>query len=432
MFNSNRLLALWPKRVFYGWCVVGVAMMVSFTQVGEFNPVLAVFMHPLNQEFGWSRAEISAAITFGSLGGAALAPLVGPLLDRRGAQVVLVVGQLLFGGALIASALVGSLWQFYITYSVGRAVVQGVTSLAVQVAVANWFRRNRALAMGMAALGTRVGQATLPLLMQFIIGTAGWRAGFIVLGLLVWIVGVLPSAIFLRQRPEDLGLRPDGDAPLRAPVAAAKPAAAATVLEEPSWTLGQAQRTPALWLLTLAVSQASMVGAGVNLHMAPYLMDQGLSPVAAVGALSAFAATSGLGGLFWGYVVRRVPTRLTITALFLWGAAAILLLMNVQTVAGAYGFAVFYGIAFGGWHSLSQSMWADYFGRHSVGSIVGFTAPFSLAANSSGPLLAGFLFDRLGNYHAAFTFFTGAYVLAAVWMFLARPPRRPARVQAAP
>ena len=402
-------------------------MSVNFTQVGEFNPVLAIFIRPLNEEFGWTRAEISAAIAIGSIWGGVMAPFAGPLLDRRGPRLVLVAGQIFFGGAMIAAAFVQELWQFYVTYNLGRAVVLGVTSIGVSVAVSNWFQRDRAMAISIAQLGTRIGMAVLPLAVQVIIEAYGWRWGFAFLGIVVWVVGVIPSFLFLRRRPEDLGLRPDG-APEAAPVAREPGSpAAAPAAGEISWTLAEARRTPALWLLTLSTGFGYLVGGGINLHMVPYFMDQGIPSLVAVGATTVFAITAGLGSLVWGWLARRFTSRLTLAVLFLLAGATVALMLTVRTATGAYLVSAAYGCIFGGWLPLANSLWGDYFGRGSLGAITGFVAPFQLVANAAGPFVAGVLYDALGDYQIAFSLYVASYILAGIWLFLARPPRHHSR-----
>lgn len=422
MTKSDRWLALWPKRYFYGWAIVGVAMSVNFTQVGEFNPVLAIFIRPLNEEFGWTRAEMSGAIAIGSIWGALMAPLAGPILDRRGPRIVLVLGQILFGGAMLAAAFIQELWQFYVTYNFGRAVVLGVTSLGVSVAVANWFQRDRAMAISIAQLGTRIGMAVLPLAVQVIIVSYGWRWGFAFLGIMVWVTGVIPSFLFLRRRPEDLGLLPDG----RPFVFVSRELGAmskAAPVEEVSWTLAEARRTPALWLLTLSTSFGFLVAGGINLHMVPYFMDQGIPALAAVAASTVFAISAGVGSLVWGWLARRFTSRLTLAVLFLLAGAAIVLILTVRTATGAYVVAFVYGSIFGGWLPLANSLWGDFFGRRSLGAITGFVAPFQLVANASGPFMAGMLYDNLGDYMLAFSLYAASYVVAGGWLLLAHPPR---------
>jgi len=274
-------------------------------------------------------------------------------------------------------------------------------------------------------LGSRAGQAFLPIASQFVISNYGWRLGWRLLGGMVWVVAMVPSFLFLRQRPEQMGLRPDGDPP-DPPVPSPNdddtlPRPSAPT-EEPQWTLREAVRSPALWLLTLAAGQGSIVGAGVNLHLFSYLTDKGIPEYVAVGITSVLFIMGGIGGLAWGFLAERLPIRFCVSASFFLASICVLVLMQVNGTAMAFVFAISYGFILGGWNILISLMIANYFGRRSLGTITGFIAPFQLAANSVGPIAAGLAYDMTGGYVPAFIMFAVSYLLASFWMLLAKPP----------
>ncbi len=394
-------------------------------ETGEFNPVLAVFMKPMAEDMTWSRAQISLGITFGSIVGAVLAPIAGRVTDRYGPRIAMSLGQLFFGAFLFSVSFAQQIFHFYLSFSIGRGIVLGVTSLAGSVAVSNWFVRKRGRAIGLASLGSRAGQAFLPIVSQYVIYTYGWRLGWRLLGGLVWTVAMVPSFLFLRQRPEMMGLRPDGDPPtpdISASQDEGSTVQGAAVTEEPQWTLGEAIRSPALWLLTLAAGQGSIVGAGVNLHLFSYLTDKGIPEYMAVTITSTLFIMGGVGGLAWGFLAERLPIRLCVSASFFFASICVLILMQVNGTFTAFVFAISYGFVLGGWNILIGLMIASYFGRRSLGTITGFIAPFQLAANSVGPIAAGLAYDLTGGYVPAFIMFSISYVLASFWMLLAKPP----------
>lgn len=413
------------RGLFYGWIIVLTVAAAHLAETGEFNPVLAVFMKPMAEDMDWSRAQISLGITIGSIVGAVLAPIAGRVTDRFGPRVAMSLGQLFFGVFLFGVSLAEQIFHFYLTFSVGRGIVLGVTSLAGNVAVSNWFVRKRGRAIGLASLGSRAGQAFLPIASQFVISNYGWRLGWRLLGGMVWVVAMVPSFLFLRQRPEQMGLRPDGDPPdppVPSPNDDDTLPRPSTPTEEPQWTLREAVRSPALWLLTLAAGQGSIVGAGVNLHLFSYLTDKGIPEYVAVGITSVLFIMGGVGGLAWGFLAERLPIRFCVSASFFLASICVLVLMQVNGTAMAFVFAISYGFILGGWNILISLMIANYFGRRSLGTITGFIAPFQLAANSVGPIAAGLAYDMTGGYVPAFIMFAVSYLLASFWMLLAKPP----------
>lgn len=408
----------------YGWVIVGVAFVAALTEVSFYNPVLGVFVRPLQEEFGWDRLTISLAVTMGNVGGALVSPLAGAFLDRRGARLPISGGALVMGGSLIAIAFTQALGWFYIFYLLGRATAIGVIDLAVAVAVSNWFIRRRGVAMGIALLGNRAGMALLPLLVQLVVVWAGWRQAWFALGVLVLAATVFPALRYLRRRPEDLGLLPDGDP--REGVAPEAPAAAAP---DTDWTLPQAARTPAFWFVTLATSHVFLISGAVNLHQMPHLEDKGLSATLAVGVVAAFAVFGGVGGLVAGVLRDRVGSRWTMALSLITSASGIVLLIYATNPFLAYLYGVWYGLSFGVMVTMMGVIHADYFGRTALGRIRGFVAPVNIAFNAAGPPLAGWAFDVSGSYVPVFWAFAALLLLAFLWMLLASPPK--ARVTAA-
>ena len=417
-------------RYFYGWVIVAVLAVSNFAQVGAFNPVLAIFMKPFGEDFGWTRAEVSLSITIGSFAGGLVGPFAGPIIDRHGPRIVLVVCQVILGTCLLSLSLLnGSLFHFLVAYSLGRMVVQGGTQLAAQVAIANWFARLRGRAMGVSTLGTRIGQALLPAIVAFITHLAGWRYAWFFLGSIVWIIAITPSFVFLRRRPEDVGLLPDGvQAP--APDAAREDDHASDaspgrdVGAEPQWTVKEAVRTRSLWFLTFATCQSYFLGAGINLHLFPYLTDVGLSLTQAIFASSAFFAVSAFGAISWGMLQDRFPLRYCMAVGFAISAVGIVLLLMTRSLPLALTFAVVYGFSFGGLNTLTTIMWAVYYGRANVGAIAGAMLPIQLLSNAIGPFFGGWMFDQQGNYDIAFSVYAILAATAALWAFSAGTPRQ--------
>jgi len=422
LLKTDEALKRAAPKIFYGWIIVGVAWLINLASNSYFNPVLGVFVKPLADEFQWSRTSIAGAVTAGTVLGAIVSPLIGPILDRRGTKLVVVVGFSVITLCLFSLAGISSLWHFYLAYGLGRAVATGVTSLSSTVAVSNWFIKYRARAMGISITGIRAGAALMPLMVQLVIlGTGSWRISWLFLAFLVAATTVIPSLLFLRRRPEDFGLLPDGVAstPMTEGTASATSDAQA---KEVSWTLKEAMRTTSLWLLILATSQFFFVSGAVNLHLLPYLTDQGISPAMAVLSVTVLALAGAFGSVLWGLLAERLSVRWTFALGLLSSGLVVFFLLLVQSFPMAMIFAVAYGFTYGGLVGLAPVVFADYFGRASLGTIRGFATPFQLATNSTGFLFAAAVYDINKSYAVAFVVLGVAYLTAGVWTLLARPP----------
>ena len=207
----QQLPRLWPSRAYYGWAIVFTSFFISIAQVPMYGPVFSVFVKPIEDELGWSRTTITVAFTVGSLGGALLASVVGPIVDRYGARGVMGGTGLLVTAGLLAIASMSEPWHFWVAYGAARTVSVAGVGLGTSVAIANWFIRMRGRAIAIRAAGQRAGQAIVPLLILPVLLTLGWRESFVVFGVVAALFITVPSLVFIRRRPEDFGLRPDGD-----------------------------------------------------------------------------------------------------------------------------------------------------------------------------------------------------------------------------
>jgi MFS family permease len=390
-----------------------------------FGPVLGVFVKPIGDDMGWSRATIALAFTAGTFAGAVLPAIVGAFLDRRGARGVIVVSGIIVSGCTIGLALMAEPWHFWAFYGVGRGVAVAGVQLGTTVAIANWFIKKRGRAMAIGGSGLRLGQTALPLVIHAVIVAFSWRHAFGMLAVLSLIFVTIPAGLFMRRRPEDLGLLPDGEtAKLES---GGLTAAAAPQDAEVSWTLQEARRTRALWLILVAVSATFFVNGSINLHAVANFQDRGIPAVLAVSVTSIIAATSTLTTVVFGFVLERVHVRyggMLASGCYL---AAVLTIMLADSYPMAILFGLLFGVANGGWTTVERLLFADYFGRRSVGAIRGFVAPFRGAISPFGAVLAGFIRDTRGSYTLAFAIFAVMCVVAILALFLAKPPSAPAR-----
>lgn len=397
---------------FYGWVVLGCICLAGFARQGPAVAVLSVFIIPMTDAFGWSRTEIAGAVSLGGVLAAFISPLIGPILDRRGARLVLCLAVLGTGLSTMALSLTQSLVTFYLLFCFARMNWAGPFDLGLYGALNNWFVARRALATSIATLAQMSGLMVLPIVAQLAMRDGDWRDGWVAIGAIVLTVGFLPVWLFLVRRPEDLGLSPDR--------AASKAVHAAP---EPRFNRREAMRTSAFWLLSTYTVLVFPIQAGVSLHQAPHLIERGLSPVVAATVISFFSAMSAVASFSIGFLPRRWPIRglLALAALML--AIGAVGLIGVDAGAGAYIAGGVFGLGIGGIMTLLPIAWADYFGRESYGAIRGVALSLQVLAQAAGPVVSGLLRDHAGDYTNSLVLFGGLGAMAVVIALFARPPR---------
>ena len=410
---------------------MAVGVLVSFSEVAFFNPVLGVFIPEFEREFGWSRTQISLGVSAGSLVGAAFAPFFGPMIDRFGGRRFVAGGATLMALGLVLMSQMQESWQFFIIYAIGRGTASGLLGLAVGVTVAKWFVRRRGHAIGIMTLGTRMGHAVLPLSAQLIIQASGWRTATLALAGVVGVFGILPALKWLHPRPEAYELQPDGEE-WPNDRGQAEGTAYRAPAREYSWTRKQAMTTRAFYLVTFAVSLMSLAGGAINLHQIPHLIDRGLSPETAALVITMFAVFGGVGVIGEGVLDATLGSRWTMVIGLFGSAFGMIFLIAVNSVAMAFAFSAVYGLAFGLMVASNQIVFVDYFGRESAGAIRGAAMPAQLGMNALGPLIAGGAYDLTGSYMAAFVPFTLLYIVAAFGLVVAKKPVPPATRQDTP
>jgi sugar phosphate permease len=304
----------------------------------------------------------------------------------------------------------------------------GVVAMALQVVIPKWFVTKRGRAVALSGLGIMVGGTVTPLYVQWFVGVASWRIAYVVAGILVWVVSLVPAALFLRRQPEDIGLLPDGTTLPETESFAEGGDDAAVVRRldvEVSFTLREVVRFPSFYLLVIAFSLLFLVSPGLILHMIPYFADRGVDAGRAVWVLVMWSACGALGALTAGFLTERFgPRRLLTAALLLMGAGtAFLLTVDSFPIAMLWG--IYMGVLSGGvFGTLHLVVFADYYGRTSLGAIRGVVWLTQMMANAVGPLSAAIAYDIVGSYTLIFSIFAGLMLVAGVCLFLAKPPAR--------
>ena len=405
---------------FYGWTILFAAGSSMVVRNSAASLTLAVFIFPMSEDLGWSRTLIAGAASLGGLVATVASPVVGWALDRYGARTILTVSILILGLSTISLAWATAPIAFYLAYGAGSVLFSSPLNIGPSVVVSRWFVRKRGRATGILFLSHSLGMVTFPLIAGLVIKYRGWEDAWIVLGVLVWVLALGPVSMLVRQSPESVGLLPDGDLP-EEPGAGADVAAA---VEEVSWTLREAMRTPTFWLLALATGSLFLLQSGTNIHQGAYFLDQGLGVGVSAATLSVNAVFTGAGSLFWGWLVDRVPVRFTYAGVALIMAVALVLFPVADTTIEALAVAAIFGAAVGGILVVPVVAYANYFGRRSLSAIRGVTEPFVSLGQAIGAVFSGIIYDVTGSYKDAFLILSILGFATIGMLLLTRAPRK--------
>jgi len=408
---------------FYGWIIIAVTFVTMAIGVNA-RTAFSLFFPPIIGEFGWDRGVTAGAFSFGFVVSAAMSPLIGRLMDRLGPRSVMELGVALMAGGLLLAPLTTQPWHLYLT--IGVLVGAGSICLGYSgqsLYLPNWFNRRRGLAIGLAFAGVGIGSMTLLPWVQVMIDQTGWRTACTAIGLLVLVV-LAPINLLVRKRPEDMGLRPDGDG---APAASVQKAISNVVDGEwanTDWTLGRALATSRFWWLAVGYFGGLYIWYAVQVHQTKYLLDIGFSPSVAVWSLGAVSLLGIPGQIFLGHVSDRIGREWVWSiscAGFAICFAALMALADFHALALVYVMVFTQGALGYGLTSIMGAVVVEIFQGKHYGSIFGTIMATALAGGAAGPLVTGILHDLTGNYTFAFAIGIAMSGLSAAAIWLAAP-----------
>ena len=405
------------RRFYYGWRVAAAASGIEFANAATAISILTVFVNPMSLEFGWSRTEVAGATSLGAVLGAALAPFSGRLVDRFGARMILVSGGLVVALGCLYLSMAQALLGFYAAFTMVRIADQGLVKIGASVSAGKWFFRYRGRAMGMVHFGGSAGVIVMAPMVQLAITYWDWRAAWVMLAGVMLCVGVIPCALIVRRQPEDLGLEIDG-----VPGRTASDNRVELQRDAQSLSLGQVVRTPAFWFVLASLFLTSTATSGIGLHLVPHLIQQGLSPASAVGAVSIMSMSGAVAALLAGASAEKAPAKLLMVVLYLLGAASMWVLSQADTLPETYMFAILQGMVGSGINTVAPIMWASYYGRRTLGSIFGLSRAAQVVGFAVGPLASAIVFDRTGTYQGAFLSLALVAIAAAIVLAVSRRP----------
>ncbi len=414
-------------RVHYGWVVLAASFVTLGVMYGT-TLAFPVFFVALVQEFGWSRGSAASVFSLNMLVAGLSAPLVGHVVDRYGPRRVLPWGAVLLGAGLLLCALIQRLWHLWLAFGLVAALGAGILGPVAHTALlSNWFIRARGSAIGIAFAGMGAGLFVFSPLAQAAMNRVGWRGTFTLLGLLALVLLLPLTGICQRDRPEDLGIGPDGAwealRPGGQPTAREADAPEGTSLEA-------ALRSPGFWWFVACFFFTPVAMFSVATHQVAHAVDLGFDKMTAVNVLGTVGILSSVGRVLFGVLSDRIGRLVVASLSYACSGLGILVLLLITPTWGAgwlYLYAGLFGIAFGARGPIVTAMTADaYRGRH-YGTIYGLIHLSNGLGAALGPWLGGALYDATGSYRLAFSVAVGAVGCACLSLWLAGEPRPSAR-----
>jgi len=406
---------------YYGWVVVFAAGTTVFARMAPSVFVLGIFLSPMADEFGWSRTLIAGAVSVGAISSIFLSPVIGWGVDRYGSRIILTGSMLILGAAVISLAWAIVPIFFYMGFAVSRIIFHVPVQIGSGAVVSRWFIRKRGRAIGVLYLAGAIGGIVCIQVASLALSHWSIGAAWIALGVIVLAVSVVPSALLIVDRPEELGLKPDG-VPNVPPDSIMLDFESDAGPVEVDWSLREAMGTKSLWIMVAVVGVLFMTQAGVSVHIGAFYQDRGLSLTVAATAITIHGVVSGLGSLIWGAIADRAPMRWVMAVLMVLSAVSTLLLFSVHSMLGAFAVSAVIGVVAAGGNVIPPVAYASYFGRRSIGSIRGIGEMGVQVGQTIGPVLSGLAFDINGSYTVAFLTYAILALIGAMVISYSSPP----------
>ncbi|MFC2011513.1 MFS transporter [Chloroflexota bacterium] len=432
MAKKNRF-----PEIYLGWWMNLVTGISSGLGHGFNVYGMSVFFKSLSADLGLSRAATSWATGIGRLQGGIEAPITGWFSDRFGPKWVIIAGLCLICTGLVLMNFITSPWAYYIVWGVIIGVgINLALTIAADKALADWFIKKRGLALGIRFVIIGVcGVITIPVV-SWLVDTLEWRMTCVVWAVVMFVWIPFTWYLVKQKRPEYYGLLPDGvsvesDSQADIDDMIGKGIEYAAGFEEAEFTLREAMRTPAYWLITVAWLGVMFVVGAINVHCIPFLTDMNIDKTVAAGMMSLMVFFTVPARFIGGVLadrVRKDRLQYLVAGSFLLQAIGIAAFLLNQSTVMIYIFLILFGFGSGAPTPLRLTIGGHYFGRKAFASIQGTsmlcTAPAALLA----PVYAGWVYDTTGSYMNAFIMYVALAAFAAFLMCLVRPPKSPAQV----
>ncbi len=366
-------------NVQYRWVIVAAGALMSCVSAGTMFS-LAVFLQPIADSTGWSRAGVSAAMTINFLVMGPSGFLWGALSDKFGPLPVVLAGSVLAGTGLAISSHATSLLEFQLVYGIVVGLAAGSFFAPMMATVTGWFETRRSLAVSLVSAGMGVAPMTISPLVGWLLTQYDWRTAQFMVAILAWAV-LIPTALFVRRAPAQ-----------KAAASGIRPA------DDNGMTVGQALGTPQFIVIAATFFCCCATHSGPIFHTVSYAIACGIAPLAAVTIYSVEGLAGLAGRLVFGIAGDKFGAKKAIVVGLLIQAVAAGGYFFVGHLGEFYAVAVIFGFAYGGVMPLYAVLMRENFPLRMLGTVMGAAVMVSTLGMALGPLAGGWIYDRYASY----------------------------------
>ncbi len=406
-------------RFYYGWLMVFISGIgIFFSGPGQtFSN--SVFIESYLQDFAMTQTTIASIYSAATLTSGLLLFLLGRLVDRYGRRIMLTLAALLLGASCFYNSFVVGPITLFFGFFLIRYFGQGSMTLIPNTLVSQWFFRYRGRALSFASLGGLIGAATFPPLINALIEAFSWHTTWRIMGSVLILFFVPIAYYFVRNKPEDVGLAPDGVI-----IDKVKDDKIPPPIQEASWTLSEAMHTKAFWFVSLCSAIQAMITTGITFQIFSILAQQGIGRMATAFVLSLVPLVSFSFSLLSGFLVERIQAHRMLSLAFVLSMVPPIILIFAHSHSVAFLFAIVWGIAQGFMNIPMNVIWPNYYGRKYLGSIQSVTHTALVIGSALGPIQFGWAFDQYGSYTGILVVSSFIWAFGAILAILATPPER--------
>ena len=397
-------------RIYRGWWVVSAPFLAAALGTGAGQYGFGIFIEPLEETFGWSRAQISASLSFTAVG-SLLAPFLGWVIDRYGAKPVIAISLAMVAVSFLVRPMMTELWHWYALSLLQYAGYTGAAMLPAGKLVGIWFRRTRGRVMGLTAMGNNFGGLVMPPVMGWMLLMLSWEATYVGLGVISALL-VVYTMVLVKDFPS----RGDTDAE-------SVESSVESVSHVTGRSVSEALRDRTFYAITLAVTLGTFTYSAIIPQIIPHLLDGGATLAVASLVLSMYAIAGMVGKFLMGLLAERITSRYALMANFVGQSVFLVAMIWADNPFIMWTAVPLLGIFNGAFGALFQLVVQDAFGIRYFGSIMGLINFATLVSFFFGPILAGVTYDMTGSYTFAFVSVAVMFAVAALSLTQARPAR---------